>query len=299
MKKLFASVIILIGIIAGFSSCEKEVNFNLPTDITEKLVVEGRIEAGQPPFVLLTKSLGFFSKIDLGNLQNSFIHGATVKVSDGTRTIQLREYNIDTLNNRYSFYTVDTANVADLTFLGVQGKSYKLTIDYQGKTHEASTFIPHVKALDSIWAEQLPEVVDNNPDFRQLKARYTDPDTPGNSVRIFTSRNSEGYLTDRFSTYNDDIINGTSIDIDISNGIQPMDTFNFMTYRYFERGDTVTVKWSSIDRTTYTFWQTLEFSIGTTGNPFSTPIKVGSNVSNGALGIWAGYASAYKTLIIN
>jgi hypothetical protein len=299
MKKLFASVIILIGIIAGFSSCEKEVNFNLPTDITEKLVVEGRIEAGQPPFVLLTKSLGFFSKIDLGNLQNSFIHGATVKVSDGTRTIQLREYNIDTLNNSYSFYTVDTANPADLTFLGVQGRSYKLTIDYQGKIHEASTFIPHVKALDSIWAEQLPELVDNNPDFRQLKARYTDPDTPGNSVRIFTSRNSEGYLTDRFSTYNDDIINGTSIDIDISNGIQPMDTFNFMTYRYFERGDTVTVKWSAIDRTTYTFWQTLEFSIGTTGNPFSTPIKVGSNVSNGALGIWAGYSSAYKTLIIN
>ncbi|MCY1535045.1 hypothetical protein D9M68_704340 [compost metagenome] len=78
-----------------------------------------------------------------------------------------------------------------------------------------------------------------------------------------------------------------------------MDTFNFMTYSYFERGDTVTVKWSAIDRTTYTFWQTLEFSIGTTGNPFSTPIKVGSNVSNGALGIWAGYSSAYKTLIIN
>ena len=298
MKKLFAAISIIIAAIAGLSSCEKDVNFNLPSDITEKVVVDGGIEAGQPPLVLLTKSLGFFSKIDLGNLQNSFLHNAVVKVNDGIRTIQLREYTIDTLNNRYSFYSVDTANPADLTFLGTEGRFYKLSIDYEGKTYEASTKIPHVKALDSLWAEELPEVVDNEPDYRQLMARYSDPDTPGNSVRIYTRRNNEAYLTDRFSTYNDDIINGTTVELDISNGIQPMDTFNFATYRYFKRGDTVTVKWSAIDKATYTFWQTLEFSLGTTGNPFSTPIKVGSNVSNGALGVWAGYSSAYKTLII-
>ncbi|RQO30728.1 DUF4249 domain-containing protein [Taibaiella sp. KBW10] len=299
MKRYLAIVTVCIGSLVGLISCEKEVNFNLPTDISEKVVVEGSIEVGQPPFVLLTKSLGFFSKIDLGNLQNSFLHAAVIKVTDGSRTIQLREYTIDTLSNTYSFYTVDTANPADLTFLGLETKTYKLSIDYQGKSYEATTTIPKVKALDSIWAEVLPQPITNEPDYRVLKGKYTDPDTLGNCVRIFTNRNDNGYLTDRFSTYNDDIVNGTTVDLDISNGISPMDTFNFETYRYFKRGDKVTVKWSAIDKATYTFWQTLEFSVGTTGNPFSTPIKVGSNISNGALGAWAGYSSSYKTLTIS
>ena len=63
-------------------------------------------------------------------------------------------------------------------------------------------------------------------------------------------------------------------------------------------GDTVTLKWCSIDKATYDFWSTYEYSLGTLGNPFSTPIHVKSNISNNALGIWAGYGAVFKTLII-
>ena len=62
--------------------------------------------------------------------------------------------------------------------------------------------------------------------------------------------------------------------------------------------DTVTLKLSNIDRTTYQFWLTMEFAYQSIGNPFASPNKVIGNISNGALGAFCGYASAYKTLAI-
>jgi len=34
----------------------------------------------------------------------------------------------------------------------------------------------------------------------------------------------------------------------------------------------------------------------TSSNPFSTPVNIPTNVSGGALGIWAGYSPWYDTL---
>jgi hypothetical protein len=42
----------------------------------------------------------------------------------------------------------------------------------------------------------------------------------------------------------------------------------------------------------------MEYSYSAIGNPFSTPIKVLGNISNGALGYFGGYGSQYHTLII-
>lgn len=298
MKKYY--VILLAFMSFGIISCEKEVNFNLPQSVSEKIVVEGTIEKGSVPFVLLTKSIGFFSKIDLSSLEEAFIHGADVKVSDGTRTVTLKEYSIDTLGNIFSFYSVDTANPIDFSFIGVEGKAYSLTINYDGKEYTSTTTIPRVKPIDSMWAEALPDADDSLADYRTLFVQYTDPDTLGNCVRIYTSTNSEPFYTDRFSVQEDAIINGTSVKIQVTKGLRPMDTVTFSeTYGLFKVGDTVRLKWSMIDRTTFDFWRTLEFSVGTAGNPFSTPIKVGSNISNGALGIWGGYSPSFSTLIID
>jgi hypothetical protein len=66
----------------------------------------------------------------------------------------------------------------------------------------------------------------------------------------------------------------------------------------FRRGDTVSFKLSNIDRNTYRFWNTWEFSIQSIGNPFAQPGVVVGNISNGALGAFCGYASDSKTLVI-
>jgi hypothetical protein len=69
-------------------------------------------------------------------------------------------------------------------------------------------------------------------------------------------------------------------------------------YTLFNKGDTVTIKLCQIDKATFDFWRTMEFSYDNIGNPFGAPTKVLSNISNGALGYFGGYAPQFRTIII-
>jgi hypothetical protein len=280
-------------------SCEKDVDFPLSSS-GEKVVVEGTIETGLPPYILLSKSIGFFSNVDLNTLANSFLHDAAITVSDGAQSFKLREYKISSGNAAFYFYSVDSADAAALAFRGVEGKTYTLRIEYGGKIYESSTTIPRPKALDSLWAVPPPpgEMPDDYPTSMRLFARYTDPDTLGNRVRYYTKRNSGPFLPPYYSVNDDAIINGTQIDIQLNAGFNRMDTIDRQTFGYFYRGDTVVVKWSAIDKNVFDFWRTLEFSYGSTGNPFAAPVEVSTNISGGALGVWAGYGATFDTLVI-
>jgi len=59
-------------------------------------------------------------------------------------------------------------------------------------------------------------------------------------------------------------------------------------------GDTMTLKWCTIDEANFDFWNTLEFARANQG-PFSSYTRLQSNVT-GALGIWGGYNVDYYTL---
>jgi hypothetical protein len=70
------------------------------------------------------------------------------------------------------------------------------------------------------------------------------------------------------------------------------------TYGLFRKGDQAVIKFANIDKATYDFWRTMEYNYGSVGNPFSTPTVVISNLSNGALGYFGGYAAQYKQFFI-
>ena len=281
-----------------FSSCEKTVQVNLGKS-EPKLVVEGFIESNNPPFVMLTRSFGYFAKVDLSTLTNSFVHNAHVTVTDGSRTVTLREYNIDTAGgNRFYFYSLDTSVPGSLSFLGQINGYYTLNIEVDGKTYTSTTKIPACKPVDSLVAEAPASPPDNLPNAMILSVYYTDPDTFGNCVRYFTKRNSEPFYPGYNSVYDDQIVNGAkNARIPIAAGFRRNGTISDSS-GYIQRGDTVTLRWSAIDRNVYNFYNTYEYSLGTIGNPFSTPINVKSNISNGALGVWAGYGSTYTTITI-
>jgi hypothetical protein len=69
-------------------------------------------------------------------------------------------------------------------------------------------------------------------------------------------------------------------------------------FGFFHRGDSIIFKFCDIDKATYDFWRTWEFAFQSNGNPFSSPVKVISNISNGALGAFSGYAAQYKPINI-
>ncbi|MDE3256086.1 MAG: DUF4249 domain-containing protein [Bacteroidota bacterium] len=269
------------------SSCEKTVSFQLNNSETKKLVVDGQIETGKPPIVFLTNAIGVTDPLNLNTVLNSIVRGAIVEVSDATRTIQLIEQN-----NSYQVAPQDS------NFVGVPGQIYKLKIQYLGKVYEASTKIPIVKSLDSIWT--VKRINAGGPDSNEVNifARYTDPDTLGNYVRYFTKRNKEPFFTGRNSVYNDEVINGNGIDVRIEKGYDKINDTSTKKFGNFIIGDTVQVKWCAIEKAVYNFWNTLEFSTNSVGNPFSSPSAIMSNISNGALGVWAGYGTSFKTIIV-
>ncbi len=145
-RLLFALAIIAV---VSLVSCQKEVHISLASS-PPSLVVDGSIETNVPPYIFLTSTISFFSNIDLTTLQNSFIHGANVQVSDGSKTITLKEYSFDTgINNKCFVYTIDTSNLSNV-MVGEVGKSYTLTINYNGKTYISTTKEPAVKGVDSL-----------------------------------------------------------------------------------------------------------------------------------------------------
>src|SRR6185437_10244120 len=119
LTNTFAYVIIASFVLSiTLLSCEKQVNIHLNSGASN-LVVEGQIENGLPPFVVLTTSQSFFSQINLSTIEGSFIHGANITVSDSSRTITLREYTLDTGGNyQFFIYTIDSADPGSFSFIG-------------------------------------------------------------------------------------------------------------------------------------------------------------------------------------
>jgi hypothetical protein len=288
-------VFVLAAVLMIFTSCEKNIDFNLK-NADAVLVVDAQIENGVAPTVVLSKSLDYFSNITPQLLASSFVRNADVSISNGTLTHKLKEYVV-TLGGGYVayYYSIDSTDLAT-AFVGEFNKKYTLTIKADGKNYQAATTIPLLtKYPDSLWFKRAPLNPDSNK--RVMMTRTTDPPGLGNYIRYFTKTNSGNFLPGANSVFDDAVIDGTTYEIQVDPGIDrnrnlPADS------NFFKKGDTVTVKVCDIDKPTYTFWSTWEFAQQSIGNPFSQPNKVIGNINNGALGAFCGYAAWHKTLIV-
>lgn len=292
MNRLWFIGLLLTGLLAG---CEKAVDFELE-ETPDKLVVEATIENNEPPVVVLTRSLNYFSKISPQLLAESFVRDAVVEVSNGAKTHRLKEYTTQ-LGGGYNlyYYSIDSANLAT-AFTGALNTSYSLRIVAEGEEYTARTTIPEItKRIDSLWWKPMPK--DSVEGKVVVMVRSTDRPGFGDYVRYWTKKNEEPLLPGFQSVFDDLVIDGTTYELEVEPGIDRNEGWD-QDDREFHRGDTVLFKLSNIDKTTYDFWRTMEYNYTSVGNPFSTPIKVLGNISNGALGYFGGYASQYRRLII-
>lgn len=291
MKILLAAITVCLLL-----SCEQNIDFNLETTLPS-LVVEARIESGEAPIVTLSRSISFFNSIDPSVLENAFVRNADVFISNGMLRHKLKEYSYPIAPGITGYYYSIDSGMLSNAFIGEIGKVYELQISENNKSYEAFTSIPALALFpDSIWFMPLPAEPDSNK--RQMTIRTTDPPGLGNYVRYFTRTNSEPFLPGPNSVFSDEIFDGTSYEVILPKGIDrnnPPD----LNDNFFHRGDTVTLKYCSIDKTAYTFWNTWEFAFQSIGNPFSQPNKVVGNISNGGLGAFCGYACRYRTFILN
>lgn len=290
------SLPVLFLLLFLFSSCEKDVNFDLQ-DNAARLVVDAKIEEGQPPVVILTKSIGYFNTFSPELFNGLFVSNGQVTISNGTLTHTLKPYQMEVSPGlSVSYYTIDSANL-QTAFIGELNKTYTLNIVAEGKTYDAVTTIPgHYATLDSMWAKPVNNFEDSL--ARQLMVTITDPPGRGNYLRYFTALNNTPFLPPLNSVADDQVIDGTTFTLQVDIGIDK-NNIPEGDEQYFYRGDTLSLKFCNIDRTTYTFWSTWEFAFQSIGNPFSQPNKIIGNISNGALGVFAGYACRYKTIVVD
>lgn len=276
-------------------SCEKGVEFKLD-EVSPKLVVEAIIENGQAPVVYLTKSQAYFSQIDLTALANSFVHNADVYVSDGVLTHKLKEYTVPVAQGiNFYYYSNDPASPGT-AFSGQLNKQYSLRIVSESKEYTAMTTIPNTtRRIDSLFWKAAP--AGNAPEKVAVMIKAYDQPGFGDYVRYFTKRNSEPFYPGLNSVYDDQVIDGSSFEVQVERGVDRNQS-QPDGYSFFNKGDTVTVKICNIDKATFDFWRTMEFTYASVGNPFSSPTKVMSNIKGGGLGYFGGYAAQYRTIII-
>lgn len=305
--------ILLSGI---FLSCTKEIEIDIPGHV-EQVVIDGRIEPGMPPIVLISHSQEIYAPTDLNAFMSSFVTGATVTVSNGTNTVQLTEICTDNIPSGLEPYVaqvlgLDTADLAtlhicgytsfDTNIFGEVGKTYSLNVTVDGETYSAQTTIVQPTNFNYVywkpdgnltthgyaWANlsDLP----NHYDAYMWEAKRINTDTSGATI-------DQNFVKPFSPVFDDEFFDGLTFDFFYDN---PMGYEDGVLDEYaglYAIGDTVVIRLSKMDDAVYEFMEKKYLQLGTNGNPFATPTNIPTNIVGGALGIWAGYSPSYDTLI--
>lgn len=322
MRSVFTLSVLFFSALVISVSCSKSIDVDLPPD-SSQIIVEGNIESGRPPFVLLTRSFEIFSPVNVNDVSGYFVHDAQLRVSSAEDTVLLTEFclqdlplsaeeqtillesfgfSIDsgavlpdvciyTVPDIFTFFTTGSCS-----FIGEENKSYDLQILTDGKTFSAQTRIPNAVPLDSLSWRPHPDPA--RTDLVSVYVNVQFPSQPGNFIRYQTKRNQEPFFFPRTqSVYDDKLVAGTYVSLPIERGEDPNGRIDFDNFSYFFKGDTVSVKWMNIDARTFDFFYTLENDGG--GSPFASYIRVKSNIQGeGSFGIWGGYAVRNYTILI-
>ncbi len=312
--KIISPLFIFLSILMILSSCEKEITVDLPP-YQKKLVVEGNIEPGMPPIILLSRSSGYFDATDLNAYLNSFVNGAQIYMDTPLGRDTLVEICTSSLPPEIlplveQFTGIPAADLAalniclyttlDTAYWGKVGHYYNLTIISEGETVTASTTIQQPVPLDSTYFKLEP----NTGNYGFMWATITEPAGRGNAYRWFARRlnlSADGAPKDPTfsppfgSSFNDEFIESLTFDFAYTRPRGGTDEGNDRE-DYYTYGDTVVIKFTAIPFEAYEFLSAVENQQGSQGSPFASPSSIPSNI-NGGLGLWVGYSPAYDTVI--
>lgn len=295
------------------TACEREFTPEV-VGINDNIVVEGYIEAGDranPPFVILTRSVPFFSEFSTSS-SNIFVRDAQVWVSNGTDSVRLVQFcwadldsnlrrqaargfgiNIDSVTSNFNFCAY-----GDITgrMRGEVGKSYQLTIVADNRRLTANTTIPNLVRIDSANFVRPPGN-NKNDSMLQMRPWTKDPAGIKNYYRSLVAVNGSSYGSGRGSVTDDALFDGINTQFYMPNRSpnrrrSPEGESNSIDALFF-KGDTISIKYCQIDKAHFDFWRTLEFNSNNQG-PFSSYTRVQYNIKGeGGIGIWGGIGVTY------
>ena len=291
-------IFILIVILHG--SCTKEVEITIPNNGTQ-FVVNGYIENGKPATILLTRSLSYFAPQNYDNIFSSFIEGATIQIISETGETEILNYVGPQYHDTWMY------NYIGNSIIGEEGQTYRIRINKGDTLLTSIASIPNIAGLNKDSLRFLYRPFDST--YCYLYGFYQDPDTIGNSNRIFTRTNQDPLFApnlDQNGNYNDEYVNGDGLgfpmykgrgfwqDWDYGEDWEEVDGVCGPTIGFWCIGDSVELKMSSVNRAYWDFWNSIQYN--NPGGPFGNPSDVISNI-NGGLGVWGGVSSEKINLI--
>jgi hypothetical protein len=280
-------LVIWILILFVLGACTKEVEMDYPA--TEKqLVVEGYIEPGRYPVVYLTKSSPYFEKIDSSNVMKLIASVAKVSISNGEQT--------EVLTLRYAKDIFPPYYFEGTEIRGELGKSYTITIELEGRTYTSTTTLTDQVSLQKISFVKTTK----NDEQNFLSLKFLDPKGVKNCYRVYTKRigKDPDFVPCYLSTFNDYGFDGQEFNFEVIRSYSPV--IQTDNGRYFVKGDSIMVKFCTIDERQHNYWKSVETQIAISANPFglssSDPLSL---INGGALGVWAGLSSKYYSIKID
>lgn len=275
MKKSFYFLPILLLL---SSACRKEESVPSPV-----LVVEGWIENGAAPVVMLSESIPIVDEQEItpSDMLDRLAKWAKVTVSDGSRTEVLTGM---TDIEYFPPYIYTSGRMK-----GEVGKSYTLTVEYKDYKATATTTIPEPVPIDTVFVRQVKD------SLCTAVCGFTDPLPKGNYYKVFTL--TEGvdrhYHPSALAFSSDDQLEGYS-EIFLYSTQRLMDYIDMPNIR---KGDSLWVKLCTMDRKSFEYWSNFEMTLA--GNIYNTPFVRSSLEGNvdGASGYWIGYGVEKEKLL--
>ena len=277
------------GLVYGFCSvllfvaCQEEAQ-----EWPEEIVVEGWIESGSAPVVILTRTFTVTSKEETDEEESVVLSWGKVTVSDGTDSVILTgDYD----ERYFPPYIYTTSRIR-----GVPGRTYDLTVEYGGRTLTAQTTIPMPDSLEALTVTPC----EDTDSMYQITAYYDD-DRSTKDYYLFLTRifNKETrYYPSFLGVVDDERLAGHNRQV-VQPGIHMLTNGEDYKYRpYYHERDSVQIKFAKIDETTYNIHKAYNEMVSLSTNPvFSSDVSMPTNIQGG-LGFWCGYGVTKYNVVI-
>jgi len=272
----------LMLVLFSWSCSEEETR----PESSSQLVVEGWIEDGQFPIVILTSSVPVtqtYQNVD--SLDQYVIKWAKVTISDETNSVVL----MGKVDKKYFPPYVYTTSY----LRGKAGHKYKLTVSCEDMYAEAETTIPQPVEVNSLNVIKVPDSIASY----KVVANFSDNPFEKNYYKFFV----EVYNKEkRFLSSPMGLVDDACLNINSEVLIQPgkrIDGINEYS-PYFSVNDTVLVKITQVDPVSYEIWKGFEELSSLSRNPiYMWHENIKTNISGG-LGYWCGYGSSISSVVI-
>ncbi|HCO67025.1 MAG TPA: DUF4249 domain-containing protein [Dysgonomonas sp.] len=254
---------LLMLFIISLPSCEKEIDVELRS-VPPQLVIEGIVKQDQLATVRVTQTLDFSNNNGYPNLS-----GAIVTISDDQGNSEILRQGSN------GWYTAENLR-------GVIGRTYTMSVVYEGKEYTSVSQMPPRVPLDSVTIKKIKAI--DNP-FVNL--HFAIPSGDANQyyrALLFINGKQNPDLAEYVMSA--DMINDGLPDFQWS----LMVFANDADIDPIKKGDELTLELQCIDKGTHKFFDSLVNAVGTPTNPIS-------NISNGALGYFSACTTDQKIII--